>query len=367
MAAPFGSNNIASTGSAYATEAGYTNFFKVAYSDDVRLKSMQLASGLIDAFDREPMNGSPLTVQLVKKLEEGYGGAVASNDPASSLDQNRNRVAAVTYGAVPTETRTMLPNFWDFHHLFDPRDARALMRDIRPGSSFQRAVISSLIRKVEKEIIRALDGSATVDGSGVAFASEAGKLEIDLLGDVNGTLTTIATGTNTMDVLGLSTAKLAAARGAIEEGDGARPGEPLVAIMSPRQHANLLANDSKVVNYDFTSQRALDSGKVSNWLGMEIIVTNAVEKLELTDGTGVGPFAADPFAISTGNGQLGGGEYAYVCTKDSVLVGTDPVETKIDIIPERGHSVQLAHYGLCGAVRLDASKMCRIQCAVTDA
>lgn len=372
MAAPFGSQNIASTGSAYASEAGYTNFFRVKYSDDVRLKSMRVVHPLLTVFEREMLEGAPLVVHLVKKVEEGFrqGGTGDTGSPQSVLEKNRNRVAALTYQAVPTETRTVLPDFWNFPHLFDPRDRKALMRDVRPGSNFQTAVISSLMRKMEKKIIQAIDGPAVIDGVSTFYgpattvyggATNEGGFEVGAVSGDPDTLTAADPSGLGLDSLGLTTTKLLDARGKIEEADGAMPGERLVCIMSPRQHRIFMANDTKVVNMDFNRSAPLSDGIVNDWLGMDIIVTNAIEEID-NSGDDFGPATNDPFSLGVGPGNGATGEFVYVCTRDSMLTGMDPVDTRFDIIPERGHALQLAHYSNVGAVRLDASKICRIQC-----
>ena len=376
MAAPFGSQNIASTGSAYASEAGYTNFFRVKYSDDVRLKSMRVVHPLLTVFEREILEGAPLVVHLVKKVEEGFrqGGTGDTGSPQSVLEKNRNRVAALTYQAVPTETRTVLPDFWNFPHLFDPRDRKALMRDVRPGSNFQTVVISSLMRKMEKKIIQAIDGPAVVDGVSTAYgpastvyggATNEGGFEVGVLSGSPDTLTGASPGTTVGDeyLIYLTTQKLLDARGKIEEADGAMPGDRLVCIMSARQHRLFMQNDPKVVNMDFNRSAPLSDGIINDWLGMDIIVSNAIEEIDNT-GDDFGPPTTDPFGITEsefGNGATG--EFVYVCTRDALLTGMDPVDTRFDIIPERGHALQLAHYSNVGAVRLDAKKICRIQCA----
>jgi hypothetical protein len=272
----------------------------------------------------------------------------------SVLTRNRNRVAQITYGAVPTETRTVLPNFWHFAHLYDPRDKKALMRDVRPDSNFQKAVISAMYRKLEKAVIAGLDGPAVVDGAAKAFSGTGGD-EGHEVGITGGALTGVTVGT---DPAWLTTDKLLQARSKIEESDGCSPGDRLLCIMSPRQHRLFLQNDPSVVNFDFNRDKPLTTGIVSEWLGMEIMVSNTIELLDDAT-TPTGQPVADPFATAD---LTTAGEYVYVCTRDSMMMGYDPVETRFDIIPERGHSLQVAHYSNIGAVRLDGKKICRIQC-----
>jgi len=46
--------------------------------------------------------------------------------------------------------------------------------------------------------------------------------------------------------------------------------------------------------------------------------------------------------------------------------GSSGVETKVDILPEKGHTMQVASYMHSGAVRLDGAKVVRIACSDTD-
>jgi len=370
-AAPYGGTwPISSTDTDPVTNIGtanYLQFFKVAYSDTIRMKSQRLDSQLANVFERETLRGNPLVIQQVKKVEEGYedyGDADAAT-PDSKLNKNSGRAQKLTYGVVPTETREISPIFWDFAQLFDPRDELALMRAVGPDSNFQRAVMGAFLRKLDKVIVAALDGSAVVDGSGTAFASDEGvTLGVD---PADPDTLTAATPGATADITlcGLSTTKLLEARKRMELSDAITPGERLVCILSPRQHHILLANDAKIQNFDYNAANPLGKGAVSEWLGMDFIVTTAVEEIDAANKGA--SLDTNPFSITAANTGAGAtGEYVFVCTRDSMLVGVDPVEVKFDIIPHFRHSLQVAHYSHVGAVRLDGTKIVRIQCA-TDA
>jgi len=379
MAAPFGvGNNIAGGDPGVP---GYVDFFKVAYSDDIRLKSMRLEHPLLNIFEREALNGAPLVIRNVKKVDEGYG--ITDSDTTSgtsTLKQNRDRVAQLDYQSVPVESRTVMPNFWNFAALYDPRDSKALMRDVRPDSNFQRSILSSFGRKMESIILDGLLGDVSV-ASGAApvttsFFADGGHMVGAVSGEPDAydgaALTTAATGAALADVC-CSTEKLLDARSKLELSDAVMPGDRLIAIMSPRQMRLFMANDPQVVNFDFNRDKPLAQGIVSDWLGMDFVVTTAVQELpdfEVTAGTpdgwtaGNGPgiqalaAVSDPF----GGGRADTGEFIYVTTRDAMMVGMDAVETRFDIIPERGHSLQVAHYASIGTVRLEGTKVCAIQC-----
>lgn len=387
MAAPFGvGNNIAG---GVPGVPGYVDFFKVAYSDDIRLKSMRLEHPLLNIFEREALNGAPLVIRNVKKVDEGYG--ITDSDTTggtSTLKQNRDRVAQLDYQSVPVESRTVMPNFWNFAALYDPRDSKALMRDVRPDSNFQRSILGSFGRKMESIILDGLLGDVSV-ASGAApvttsFFADGGHMVGAVSGEPdaydggtgNGLQTAGSAGAALADVC-CSTEKLLDARSKLELSDAVMPGDRLIAIMSPRQMRLFMANDPQVVNFDFNRDKPLAQGIVSDWLGMDFIVTTAVQELPafgVVAGTGTNPdtwvtdegpgvqatgSVPDPFDAGRVNAT---GEFIYVTTRDAMMVGMDAVETRFDIIPERGHSLQVAHYASIGTVRLEGTKVCAIQC-----
>ncbi len=371
MAAPYGETWPISTGGTDPTSGvgsdSYLQFFKVAYSDTIRMKSQRLDSQLAAVFEKEVLRGNPLVLHFVKRVEEGFEDLdnADAGTPDSTLEANTNRAQRHTYSSVPTETREILPSFWTKAQLFDPRDERGLMRAVAPDSNFQAAVMGAFNRKIDKIIIRALEGAAIVDGSSTSFVDDGGltigvnSLQPDVL--------TAADPDTTPDItlVGLGTTKLLNARNKLELGEAITPGERLVCILSPRQHLILLSTDTKIANFDYNAANPLGKGAVSEWLGMDFIVTTAVEQI---DASGKGAsIDANPFSITTGDTGVGGnGEYVYVCTRDSMVVGIDPVTVKFDILPQFQHSLQVAHYSSVGAVRTDGAKVVKIQCA-TDA
>jgi len=134
MGAPYGGTWPVSTSGTNPTTnvdaTSYLQFFKVAYSDQIRLKSMRLDSQLAAIFEKEALRGNPLVIHQVKRVEEGFGffGDADAATPDSTLQKNHNRGQQLVYSAVPTETREILPSFWNKAQLFDPRDELALMR-----------------------------------------------------------------------------------------------------------------------------------------------------------------------------------------------------------------------------------------------
>ena len=372
MAAPYGGTwPVSTSGSDPTTNIGsdsYLQFFKVAYSDTIRMKSQRLDSQLANVFEREMLRGNPLVIHQVKRVEEGYedyGNADAAT-PDSTLEKNTNRAQRHTYSSVPTETREVSPIFWTKAQLFDPRDELALMRAVGPDSNFQRAVMGAFNRKIDKVIVAALDGSATVDGSGTAFASDGGTT-VGVDSDDPTTLTSATPGTGTpasadINTVALSTTKLLYARRVMELAEAITPGERLICILSPRQHHLMLQHDTKVQNFDYNAANPLGKGAISDWLGMDFIVTTAIEEIDAANKGA--SLDTNPFSITASNFGVGEtGEYVFVCTRDAMLVGTSPVEVKFDILPQFQHSLQVAHYAHVGAVRLDGSKIVRIQCA----
>ena len=387
------------TGALGATsEHGYIRFFKEAYSDTIRLKSMALTNTLGSYVQREMMNGAPLQLRSVKATSDigvnvdvpegatnlaGYRTSAvtdASNVgpvPPTTTDgwnragggygaqKNKARFSAFDYYTIPTEYRTIIPDFWDVAHAYDWRDKKALMRDAKPDSQMMKSLLSQFERAIDRYIVKALgadvlinDGADTVPGTTTTTFTSDGGSTIDVDFGARQSYGGFSYGTS------MSTAKLIEARRIMEEKSVIGPGGSLIVAMHPRQISHLL-QDPEVQSYDFNSVRPLASGMIATWMGMTIVPTTQIFPVgEIGAPTGnVYPqpsVKSNPFATVSTN--AGGGRYAWVFTPDAVILGADPVTTQMDVIPENRHMLQIAHYSCLGAIRMDGEKVLRIEC-----
>lgn len=380
------------TGSLGSTgEHGYVRFFKEVYSDNIRLKSMQLKNSLGAYVEREVMNGAPLQIRSIKQSADfgtnttytgTTGGIMPGLSDYTDTDlayqgiaghgtdgtvgplKNMARFTEFTYYTIPTEYRTIIPDFWDLAHAYDWRDKKALLRDARPDSQMMKSVLGGFERAVDRYILGAMDSDVLVNDGidtvpGVTkhtFAQDGGSTVPVEQG--SGTTGEVLTGRS------LTTAKLREARRIMEESNAVMPGDPIICAVHPRQISHLLA-DPEVKSFDYNTVRPLASGQIITWMGMTIVPVNQIAALN--DGAAPSTPSStaptnNPFGVTTGDGSASTGRYVYCFTPGAVTLGVDPVTTQMDVIAHRRHMMQVSHYSCMGAIRTDGTKIVRIEC-----
>ena len=166
MAYPdFGTSWPGTTGNVANTASNnYTQLFKTAYADMIRLKAQTLHSALSDTCMPEVLRGDPLMLDSYKSVTlttrdrgQQYGNDSAAGDKA--------------YKETDNERRELRPEFHEFAELFDPRDERALMRAIQPDGAYVANVAAAFNRKKDEVILNAFRGPVTVNGTAFTDAN----------------------------------------------------------------------------------------------------------------------------------------------------------------------------------------------------
>ncbi len=134
----------------------YTQLFKTAYADMIRLKAQTMDSVLSDTCMPEVLRGDPLMLDAYKSVsltQRDRGQQYGSQSDEKSYKETDN------------ERRELRPEFHEFAELFDPRDERALMRAVAPDGAYLANVAAAFNRKKDDVIISAFKGQVTVDGT----------------------------------------------------------------------------------------------------------------------------------------------------------------------------------------------------------
>ena len=359
---------------------GYTRFIAQKFVDTLYMKTMQVESDLERLMAREEIDGNPMLIDSLKPLPDHASQAdatTAGETLSGKLTLNRDRFGALSASTIPTEQRQMLPTFYDYMFYVDPRDQAAMNRKLDPTGQFLTSVVGAFSVNKDKTIITALDTTVTIHDSddgqqgGVStdFATEAGAS--GTIGVTTGagffnatsgqeilnTPLSAAVATDTVIGLGLTVKKLIEARKQLHLNNAMYSGQRPILLIHPTQLHQLLTFAEQVTNSDYNAVKPLVSGEISQFLGMDVVTSNHVSTVASL-GQDLGGGAADE--------TIADGHYAYVFMPDSLYYGCSGLETKTDILPERGHTMQIASYMHCGAVRLDAKKIVRIQCSDTD-
>jgi len=350
-------------------EHGYVRFLAQKFVDTLYMKAMQTESDLERLLSREEIDGNPMLIDALKPLPS------PEND---ELTKDRARFGDLTAKVIPTEQRQMLPSFYDYMFYVDPRDIPAMNRKLDPTGQMLTSVLGAFNIQKDKAILTALDAEVTVHDAGdlqqaggaVTYLNDGGSdIGVDFgAGFYNGTtelyrtpLTEAAAG-DVVIGLGLTIKKLIEARKQLHLNNAMNSGQRPMLVIHPTQLHQLLANSEQVTNADYNAVKPLVTGEISQFLGMDVVTSNHVTVAESLSGN---------IAGGTGSGEtedevVQNGHYAYVIMPNSLYYGCSGVDTKTDILPEKGHTMQVASYMHCGAVRLDGKKIVRIECSDSD-
>lgn len=377
----------------------YIGLFKEAYSDMIRLKAQTTESVLSDTLMPEQLQGDPLNLDSYKGVtltqrSRGRQFGVNSTDPTTETLGTATGDQA--YSQTPVERRTVVPQFWEYAELFDPRDERALMRAVRPDGQYAQNVVAAFNRKKDEVILAALIGEATINGTGYTGQSaalnrstlHAFRRDTDLafggLGGTDGDATGVddaswsGDGSGVVGMLGaaglgglqnveLMTQEILAGGGTTAEKTGLHVKKLIVAqeylqsigmaagtrvhcVLHPEQVGQLLS-ELQYTSADYNSLRPLQAGQPVDFMGMSFRVCNQVVEESVVS------------AVSATDTSPPSGKYVYCYTEDCGVFGmTDNVTVRFDEIPERGYSLQCYHnFGLGGA-RMDPKKIVIIPC-----
>ena len=372
----------------------YVGLFKEAYSDMIRLKAQTTESVLSDTLMPERLQGDPLNLDSYKGVSltqrtRGRQFGVNSNNAATVGDQ--------PYSQTPVERRTVVPQFWEYAELFDPRDERALMRAVRPDGQYAQNVVAAFNRKKDEVILDALIGEATINGT--SYTSESATVnrshlvglrrDTDLAfngsgGDSTGEDTNTGydgDGSGVTGMLGSAglgglqnveamTQEILAGAGSTAEKNalhvkklivaqeylqsiGMAAGTRVHCVLHPEQVGQLLS-ELQYTSADYNALRPLQAGQPVDFMGMSFRVCNQIVEESVVSAAS----ASATTGITNTNGK-----YVYCYTDDCGVFGmTDDVTVRFDEIPERGYSLQCYHnFGLGGA-RMDPKKIVIIPC-----
>lgn len=134
----------------------YTQLFKTAYADMIRLKAQTMDSVLSDTCMPEVLRGDPLMLDSYKSV------TLTQRDRGQQYGSQSDEKG---YKETDNERRELRPEFHEFAELFDPRDERALMRAVAPDGAYLANVAAAFNRKKDDVIISAYKGQVTVDGT----------------------------------------------------------------------------------------------------------------------------------------------------------------------------------------------------------
>jgi len=291
-------------------------FYRTVYSDAIALRGMTLQSVLKGTMNFEESRGEVL------KLDD-------YDQP--DITEVTTRVADNVEIQVPRARRNLAPRFWEHTEYFDRNDPVKLNSDIRPGSEYFMAVVGSFERKIDVLSIDAFDADATDDdGSPIPFGVDQTALD-----PTAGTTTAIGADT------GANVDKILRTYAILEENRTQR-NVPWHYVLHPNQREQLFGftDDDRLLSGDFNVEKPLTSGMIGSYMGMTFHVTPDIleETIDAALGRYMFGYAQDAMTFS----QKG------------------TIEAHFDIIADKRHSLQVAHYATFSATRRIEGKIVRV-------
>ena len=279
--------------------------FVQQYTTNVKLLLQQRGSRL-----RDSVTTSTATGKAAKAVEQV--GPV-------NAQKRTTRHADTPLISTPHDARWAFPVDYEWADLIDEPDKVRML--INPQSPYAMIGANAIGRAIDDEIISAFNG-----------ASKTGE---------NGTTSTSLAAAHTIAVAGagLTLAKLAEAKKLLMAAEVDVDNDPLFMAITSAQHDDLLQLGSATQSIDFNTQRPLVDGRIRNFMGFNLVVT---ERL-LTDGSGD---HLCPVWAKSG---------MHLCVWNDLT-------TKVTERPDKSHATQVFVKATIGATRLEEGKVVMVTC-----
>ena len=211
---------------------------------------------------------------------------------------------------------------------FDEWDDALLGNIIKPTSETVRSQGMAAARTIDSTVITALGGTALTGEDGTVSTALPSSQQI--AANFGG------------PSVGMTLAKLIEAKSkmGINEVTGqSGDDDPLVIMISQKQLDDMLLNVDQVRNADYAAVKALVAGEVNSFMGFRFVRTELLPKT---------------------SGDIRSC-YAYVRSGLKLAIGQD-IRTRMDILPQRNHSLQIRSTLRVGATRMEEEKVVEILC-----
>lgn len=295
-------------------------FYVQQYATNIQLLLQQKGSKLRDKVTSDSYIG-----KAASPVEQV--GTVAMQ-PVTSRFAPMGRVDA------PTDRRWVYPSDFDLPQLIDQFDKLRLLVD--PASSYVQSAVYAAGRQMDDLIISAFFGDAKTGETG-GTTTQFGST-VTTSGGRN-----VAVAHGAAAATGLTVAKLREAKKKLMSSFVDIDSDPICAVVTAAQHDNLLA-EAQVISTDFNERPVLVDGKVTRFLGIDII---HCERLVAGTDDAAGTSRAIPVFAKSG---------MHLAMWNDLT--TDITQRK-DL---QGLPWQAYVYMTAGATRLEENKVVRVWC-----
>ena len=293
--------------------------------------------------------GSKLRNAVQNMRFQGKAASMAEQFGQVSPVRNQSRHSDTPLISTPQDKRWVYPNDYDWADLIDNQDKLRMLID--PTSNYAMAGAWAMGRAIDDEIISGFFNSNNTGENGTAATG--------LLSAFGSGSQMVAANTGASAATGLNIAKLRRAKRILMEGYVDVDNDPLFAVISARQHDDLL-NEAQAISLDYNSKPVLVDGRINSFMGFNFIVSERIP------GASAFNAAINP-SIATGSSD---GQYTTgsrfmvpVFAKSGIGLGVwNDINTSIDRRADKRNSYQVYVTGTFGAARMEERKNVIINC-----
>lgn len=293
--------------------------------------------------------GSRLRSSVTTMSFVGKAASMAEQFGSVSPVRNQSRHSDTPLISTPQDKRWIYPNDYDWADLVDNQDKLRMLID--PTSSYAMAGAWAMGRAIDDEII---SGFFNSNNTGENGTSATGTLYA-----FNSNSQSVAANVGASAATGLNVAKLRAAKRKLLEASVDVDNDPLFAVISAKQHDDLL-NEAQAINLDYNTKPVLVDGKISAFMGFNFLVT---ERIPGGSGFNTAINTAITSADSDGSYVTGSRWMVPVFSKSGLALGMwNDITTSIDRRADKRNSYQVYVTGTFGGARMEERKCVIINC-----
>ena len=293
--------------------------------------------------------GSRLRTAVQNMKFQGKAASMAEQFGSVSPVRNQARHSDTPLISTPQDKRWIYPNDYDWADLIDNQDKLRMLID--PTNSYAMAGAWAMGRAIDDELINGFFNSNNTGENGTSATG--------LLSAFNSGSQMVGATVGGSAATGLNIAKLRAAKRKLLEAYVDTDNDPLYAVISAKQHDDLL-NEAQAISLDYNTKPVLMDGKISAFMGFNFIVTERIP-----GGGGFNTAINTSIATGSTDGTYTTGSrwMVPVFSKSALALGMwNDITTSIDRRADKRNSYQVYVTGTFGAARMEEKKCVIINC-----
>jgi len=263
--------------------------------------------------------------------------------------RNQSRHSDTPLISTPQDKRWVYPNDYDWADLIDQQDKLRMLID--PSGPYTQAGVMAMGRAIDDEIIAGFFGSNNTGENGTAATGT--------LAAFNSGSQSVAATVGAASATGLNIAKLRAAKRLLLQAEVDVDGEELYAVITAKQHDDLL-NEAQAVSLDYNTQPVLVDGRIRSFMGFQFIQSERIPGGgSFNAGINPGLTSADTDGSYVANSRW----MVPVFAKSGLALGMwNDVQASVDRRPDKRNSWQVYVTGTFGGARLEERRCVLINC-----